>query len=171
MWSQNVRRINDFLLPRSLWPAGLRRAEKEPSMRYRKCYYNYPPWLLLRIYNKFICVLLMDPSCWTVAIWLASLGWHSGPAGATLEGRPASSRAQPVPSGQTDLVHGSQRARWPIPPHYQGNQAPSVPLHRQRSRHPSTDRHSPTPPFTHRPPDGRPGCARSRVPTPSQLTP
>ena len=83
-------------------------------MRYRKCYYNYPPWLLLRIYNKFICVLLMDPSCWTVAIWLASLGWHSGPAGATLhDWRAASHGELKGPAGVTRieyLVYCSHRA-------------------------------------------------------------
>ena len=133
IWSPHELRPDESLLPPCLWPAGRGVCGNEALELLHTAGYE----AALQTSHVF--------SRWAVTTWPVSLGRPTGSAGATLEGRPASSRAQPVPSGQTDLVHGSQRARWPIPPHYQGNQAPSVPLHRQRSRHPITGRHSPTP--------------------------
>ena len=78
--------------------------------------------------------------------------------------RPATSRAQPVPRGQTTLCTALSGLDGPSDtlPGLVCSAAPS--LAQSSPKH----RHSPTASFTHRPPDVRPSCALPLVPTPSK---
>ena len=78
--------------------------------------------------------------------------------------RPASSKAQPVPCGQTAWSKALSGLDGPPLP---GLVCSAAPLAQSSPKH----RHSPTLSLIHRPPNVRPSYARSLVPTPSETDP
>ena len=158
-WLQNVHWLDNSLPPYYLRQAGRRGAEK----RGTRAATTIPSF---RSYSGSQTSQVL--SRWTETTWLASLGWPSGPAGATLEGSLACfarrawgpSRCHADRLSRLLLSSGLMALQTSQP----GLVWSAAPLAQSSPKH----THSLNQSFAHWPLDVRPSYARSLVPTPSK---